>query len=492
MAENRDLSVLVVEDSEADYELLLIALRRGGYLVDAQRVEDESEMRRALNAQHWDLVISDHRLPTFSAHEALQTLQSYALDIPFIIFSGAIGEDAAVDAMRAGADDYVLKDRLARLIPSIDRSIKAARVRANQRAAEAALRESEARLRGIAGNLPGMLFRLQTDTNGAHPVFSYVSEGARLLFNTPAESLLGTPDILAELVSTEDRLLLDMGLAQAALARSGLRWEGRIAAERRAGCARWIQIDATPRQTDLQAFIVWDGLMVDITPLKDAHTQLYGSREELRHLSAHLERAKEQERARIAREIHDDIGGTLTGLKADLAWIKKRHDKDPGMSEKLESMAGLVDASMQASVRIARDLRPPILDFGFAAAIEWQAKDFQKRNGLPCRFRNDGEIELDPDRATAVFRIFQELLTNISKHARATEVEVTLSANQQRLYLEVSDNGAGISDSDRDKRDSYGIRGMLERARELDGRLSVGPRPGGGTRAHLELPLHSQ
>jgi signal transduction histidine kinase len=212
----------------------------------------------------------------------------------------------------------------------------------------------------------------------------------------------------------------------------------------------------------------------------------------LRRLSGHLERVKEQERARIAREIHDDIGGTLTGLRADLAWIKKRYAGDPGMAEKLESMSTLLDSTMQASVRIARDLRPPILDFGFAAAIEWQALDFQKRTGVQCRGRCAQEITLDADRATAVFRIFQELLTNIAKHARASHVEVVLRTEKSRLHLEVDDDGVGLSEADRNKRDSYGIRGMIERARELNGRLVFHRPLRGGTRALLELPVAGQ
>lgn len=484
------LKILVVEDAEADYELLRLALRRAGYTVESERVEDEAEMRAALAAHAWDVVISDHRLPTFSAHGALETLQSCGMDTPFIILSGAIGEDAAVEAMRAGADDYILKDRLARLVPAIERSMRAAAVRANQRAAEAALRESEARLRAIAANLPGMLFHVRTDDDGTHPVFTYASEGSRLVFGYQAEAFIRDPQLLVSLIATQDRPSLDRALSEAALAMKNLRWEGRTHA--RSVSVRWVQIDASPRRVEGERGIVWDGLVADITPLKDAQAQLYASREELRSLSAHLERAKEQERARIAREIHDDIGGTLTGLKADMAWIKKRFGNEPGMAEKLSSMAGLVDASMQASVRIARDLRPPILDFGFVAAIEWQAKDFQKRNGVACRLNCEGEIGLDSDRATAVFRIFQELLTNISKHAHATAVDIHLHADRERLYLEVDDNGVGIAEQDRAKVDSYGIRGMTERARELDGRLSLGPRNGGGTRAALELPLRNE
>ncbi len=489
----RSLRLLVVEDSEADYELLLIALRRAGYAAVATRVEDEAAMRAALAASDWDLIIADHRLPTFSAHDALQTLQSAGLDIPFIILSGAIGEDAAVEAMKSGADDYILKDRLARLIPAISRSMKAAEARARQRAAEAALRESEARLRAIAANLPGMLFRMRTDDEGLQASFTYASEGAQTLFGMPPQELIERPALLLQCIDVSNRPQFDTALAHASLARTRLCWEGRVAlrVDGGPGPTRWIRIDATPR-ADAAPGIVWDGFISDISALMQAQADLYASREELRQLSSHLERAKEQERARIAREIHDDIGGTLTGLRADLAWIKKRYAADPGMLEKIDSMSGLLDSAMQASVRIARDLRPPILDFGFAAAIEWQAQDFQKRTGIACRFRCTQEIELDADRATAVFRVFQELLTNIAKHAHATCVEVHLRAEGALLHLEVDDNGVGLNDEDRAKRDSYGIRGMIERARELHGRLVLHNPPRGGTRVLLELPLTAQ
>lgn len=488
----RPLRVLIVEDDESDYELLRQVLGRAQYAVDTQRVEDETGMREALAHSDWDLVISDHSLPGFSAQGALKTLQSAGLDVPFIIVSGAIGEDMAAEAMRMGADDYILKDRLTRLVPAVERSIKAAEARARQSRAEAALRESEARLRAIAGNLSGMLFRLHTDEEGRMPSFTYTSEAGQALFGLTPDEMEGEVGLIYRLVHPEDRPRLETALAHAALARERLRWEGRIhedAPTRFNG--RWIQIDASSRP-DEAVGIAWDGLVSDISALKQTQAELYASREELRRLSGHLERVKEKERARIAREIHDDIGGTLTGLRADLTWIKKRYSDDPGMREKLQSMHELLDSAMQASVRIARDLRPPILDYGFVAAIEWQAQDFQKRTGVSCRLHCPTDIELGGDLATAVFRIFQELLTNIAKHAQATQVEVLLRSDGQLLWLEVEDDGVGLTQSDREKRGSYGIRGMVERALELGGRLVFDTPRKGGTRALLELPLQER
>ena len=145
MSAARPLRVLVVEDSESDYELLLMLLAGANYALDAERVEDERAMQAALAKGGWDVVISDHRLPRFSAHAALATLNAYGADIPFLIVSGAIGEEVAVEAMRAGADDYLMKDNLGRLEPALDRAIEVAASRRHRRETEAALAESEER-----------------------------------------------------------------------------------------------------------------------------------------------------------------------------------------------------------------------------------------------------------------------------------------------------------------------------------------------------------
>ena len=152
-------------------------------------------------------------------------------------------------------------------------------------------------------------------------------------------------------------------------------------------------------------------------------------------------------------------------------------------------MGTLLGSAVEASVRIARDLRPPILDHGFVDALEWQARDFQKRTGIRCRFAaSDESLELEPNAAVAVFRIVQELLTNITKHAKAKEVNISLATTPVTVQLEVIDDGIGIAAKDRGKRDSFGLRGMIERAREFDGELVIAPGPGGGTRAVLTLP----
>jgi signal transduction histidine kinase len=190
--------------------------------------------------------------------------------------------------------------------------------------------------------------------------------------------------------------------------------------------------------------------------------------------------AREHERIRIAREIHDDLGGNLTAIKIDLDWLVRRIDAGASSAEnaallaKVRTVSDLVDRTIHSIQRISRDLRPGIMDFGIFAAIEWEAGEFAKRYGIPCKVScSEPDIELEPDMAVAVFRIFQEALTNIAKHAHASHVWVGLDVRQEYLELKVQDDGCGIAPNDFRKLDSFGIRGMVERASLLEGKLTV-------------------
>ncbi|MCC6472593.1 MAG: sensor histidine kinase, partial [Burkholderiales bacterium] len=271
---------------------------------------------------------------------------------------------------------------------------------------------------------------------------------------------------------------------------SVIRWEGR-AVPAGGGSPRWVQVGASASEQDLMG-TVWAGMMTDITEQKLTEAQLARSRDELRAQSAHAARARESERARIAREIHDEIGGTLTGLRADLVWLKRRLGGDEAIREKLEYMDELVDTAASTSVRLVRDLRPAVLDFGFVSALQWLARDFRKHAGIACAFVcNVEETELDRERATAIFRIFQELLTNVTKHARASAVAARLEVGESDVVLEVRDDGIGIVIPSRRRNDAYGIRGMRERAQELGGTLEINSGEHGGTVAVMRAPRHA-
>jgi len=223
-----------------------------------------------------------------------------------------------------------------------------------------------------------------------------------------------------------------------------------------------------------------------------AHEELRTSQMELRNLSLYLQTAREEERTRIAREIHDELGQALTALKMDVSWLKKRlgPEQDP-LEAKTVTMAQVIDATMQTIQRLSGELRPGILDdIGLAAAIEWQAGEFEKRTGILCRLQvSPEEITLDRDRSTAVFRIFQEALTNVARHAEATEVTASLQAREGAVDLKVADNGKGITERELASPRSFGLLGIRERVLFLGGEVAIAGTPGQGTTVRVEIPL---
>jgi signal transduction histidine kinase len=217
--------------------------------------------------------------------------------------------------------------------------------------------------------------------------------------------------------------------------------------------------------------------------------RLRESEDKLRRLAAHLISVREEERAHIAREIHDELGQVLTGIKMEVGWLAKRL-KEPALLEKTDSMSRLIDSTVQTVRKIATGLRPEMLDdMGLVAAVGWQAKDFQKRTGIRCRVKLPPEgTKLDIDVSTTAFRIFQEILTNVARHSRATRVDIDLEVSDDTLRLDVADNGVGIGEAELDGKKSLGLLGMHERALLFGGQVGITGSPGHGTRVAVTLP----
>jgi PAS domain S-box-containing protein len=480
------LRVLLVEDSPDDADLIVNALTEGGFTVDGRRVETAEAMSEALS-RPWDIVLCDYSLPSFSAGEALALFRDRGLDIPFIVVSGRVGEEAAVTLLKQGAHDLVLKGS-PRLVPAVRRELLEAKMRRDLAAAQLALQKSEARFRAIASNLPGMVFQWVLEKDGA-VYCPYASDGAFALFGLSPQTLQNRPQRLMELVQPEDAASFRRSMMASAETLTPWSWEGRIG-NRNGDAVRWIDLRASPRRTNSQA-VIWDGIMIDITRSKLVEIELVRSRQQLAAFSSHLERAKEAERARIAREIHDDIGGTLTAIKCDLLWCHSTTPRDPRLcKERATSVELLVDHVIESTRRISRDLRPAILDCGIVAAVRWQLEEFRKRVPVFCEIEApEQDIPLEADRAVSVFRIFQEVLTNIAKHAAASRVRVRLGQEGEWLRLEVTDNGRGISDEDFSKPESFGICSIRERCRDLKGSVEITAAAGGGTRVAIRVPL---
>jgi len=258
----------------------------------------------------------------------------------------------------------------------------------------------------------------------------------------------------------------------------------------------WLSLYFSPLRSANGDVIGGMGVVEDITERRQVEEQLRSSREQLRNLAAYIQSVREEERTKIAREIHDELGQALTGLKMNLSWLDKKlseaGDVVPrSLLEEITSMSKLVDTTIQTVREISTELRPGVLDdLGLTAAIEWQLQEFQTRTGIRCNFTSSPEnITLDQDRSTAIFRIFQETLINVARHANATRVDISLKEEADNLILEVRDNGKGITESGISNSKSLGLLGMRERALFLGGEVKISGTPGKGTTITVRVPL---
>jgi signal transduction histidine kinase len=354
----RELRILLLEDNTPHAELVDHFLRSSGLKFRLTRVETRDDFIAQLEQQPPDMILSDYALPSFDGYAALAIAKEKTPHVPFIFVTGTMGEEVAIETLKNGATDYVLKTRLARLGPAVAR----------------ALRESA---------------------------------------------------------------------------------------------------DRRERQR--------------------AEDKLRRSLDQLRALTNYLQYVREEERTRIAREVHDELGQALTGLKLDLSLLAKK--LPPGTDElrqKSKTMIAHIDETIQTVRRIATELRPGILDsLGLVAALEWQANEFQTRSGIACEVNSTvDDAGLPHDFTTVFFRIFQETLTNIIRHAKATKVDVQLEEeDDDHLVLKVKDNGRGISEEDQAKTTSLGLVGMRERAMLIGGEVTLQGKPGKGTTVKLRAPL---
>jgi len=350
----------MLEDDAADAELTKFALRKGGVHFSVARVESKADYAKELKDRPPALILSDYSLPGFNGHDALEIAREECPETPFIFVTGTMGEEVAIETLKSGATDYVLKTRLSRLVPAVNRAIREAQERIKHRRAEEQLRESH---------------------------------------------------------------------------------------------------------------------------------------ERLRQLSVYLQTVREEERTRIAREVHDELGQALTGCKLDLSWIAGKLGKEKDLRpllEKTRALSAHIDSTIQMVRRIATELRPGILDhLGLAAALEWQANEFQTRTGIKCDVHSNlSDRGLHPDLNTSFFRIFQETLTNIIRHAGATQVTVHLKERDGRIILEVKDNGRGISKEEISNARSMGLLNMRERAGLFGGDFKIAASAGGkGTKVTVSIPI---
>ena len=339
---------------------------------------------------------------------------------------------------------------------------------------EAALRESEERFRQLTENIHEV-FWLTTPDFGET---LYLSPTYRTLTGDPPESLYaGGGKRFLDVVHPDDRAIVEQ-LHQ----NPGREFDVEFRVIHASGAVRWIRDRGFPIRDSNGMLSRIGGVAEDITDRKEAEILLQTRSEQLRALSASLQSAREEEATRIAHQIHDAMGGILTALRWDLESVAKMIAEPgdlgplkPVIQTKLTAMLGLTETTINVVRRIASELRPSILDdLGLMEAVEWQAQQFQARTGIECRCHCAvPSLALDQDQSTAVFRIFQEALTNILRHAQATRVDVTIHESEDAFVLTVADNGRGITPTEKASRTSLGILGMQERARLVGGDVDI-------------------
>ena len=333
------------------------------------------------------------------------------------------------------------------------------------------------------------------------PVVTYIALGTDILFASPqCQNILGRSQ--GELLGDQWSMCLhpeDMSRVVHEKARVSAQhpYYSEYRFVTKDGRTVWVRDEALMMKTHDDQPLFLQGVMLDITDRKAAEIQIQKSHEQLRALSMRLQEIREEERTRISREIHDELGQILTAIRMNLSLLNLKFldgsDKLP-RKQLLSEMSGLisvVDRAIDTVRRIASELRPDVLDhLGLKTAIEYHVQEFQSRTAIECEFRSECDVtDFDPDCATAVFRILQETLTNVARHSHATRVQVKLSQEGGRLVLEVQDNGRGMMETDMQNSRSLGLLGMRERAAGVGGTLDIRSNPGQGTTVTLRLPL---
>jgi two-component system sensor histidine kinase UhpB len=344
-----------------------------------------------------------------------------------------------------------------------------------------ALRQSEEHLRLIIDAIPTMAWTVRPD--GA---VDFVNQRCLDSWGLSSEEQRADP---TRAIHPED-LPRIMEKWRAELA-AGKPFDDEMRLRRADGEYRWFLVRTVPLRDELENIVKWFGTCTEIDDRKQAEDALRRSLSELRALAGRLQSVREEERTSVARQIHDELGQALTGIKLESASLMRELPKEAKQQAiRAQSIAKLADETIQAVRRIATELRPGILDdLGLAAAVEWVAEEFRARTRTKVQLHLPGAaLVIDREHATALFRILQEILTNVARHANATEVNLRLVKEEGNLILEVHDNGKGITKEELSTGRSLGILGMRERALLLGGELTISGAPAFGTTVTVRIP----
>jgi two-component system sensor histidine kinase UhpB len=537
---SKPLRILLIEDSKEDAELLLREICRGGYDPAAERVDSAAGLQDALVRAEWDLVISDYVMPGFGGLEALTLFRARGLNIPFIIVSGHIGEDIAVIAMKAGADDYLMKDRLARLVPAIERALEEAKIRRAHLEANQALRDSEIRFRQLAENIGAVFFMFEHPGDQSPGTLSYVSPAFEKIWGYPCANLFSDPGLWIKSVYPDDRAGLQARLPR--LLKGDAKEEFRIT--RKDLGVRWVEYRTFPVRNEAGAVYRIAAIAEDISERKRAEEQLGANarqlqntvqelrliEEELRHRNEELSQAREKlehrvrertadltaanselkrqmeerrrlenelleiaenERRRIGFDLHDDIGQKLMGVSLLLKALEKNLTHK-GLAEANDTIK--LQALINEVINHTHDLAHSFSSLDLQGAdlgvfMEKLVANAQRTFHIGCRFRTARDLPaLPPDTTMQLYKIAQESVSNAIKHGKATKIFISLSHQDGELVMRIKNDGVPFP-IQREPSRRLGLRIMDYRARTIGGTLEIRPHGKSGTLVTCVLPV---
>lgn len=480
---NSPVRLLLLEDFPSDAELIKLQLRKTDIDLDIRHVSDGEAFKNAFVEFKPHFVISDYSLPQFTGMEALHFVRESSEFIPFIICTGSLNEETAVACIKAGADDYVLKDSLRRLPSAIVNALSAKTNLIEKAKAISDLAESEANFKALAEHAPDNIYKLNKSGE-----ILYVN---RDIDGTPRAQLVGRS--ILDLLDDENGLALKKALEKCYTTKKAFDLD--IKGNPKDPESKWYFCKLGPvlnqGEVDNVVFIP-----TQITKRVKAEIALKELNEKLHHLTQHLEDIRDEEKKKIAMEIHDQLGQELTGNKLGLFWIRQELTKEDsseinfnGVLEKIDYLVDLTTQTIKTVRRIAHELRPVVLDdIGLVPALEWHIENFNANHEVVCHLHVDiGQMQFDKDFSTAIYRMTQEALTNINRHAQASEAWVNFERSGNLLNLIIKDNGIGIDIEKAMKSKSLGLFGMRERIKKWNGVFEMHGIPQQGTTISLSF-----
>jgi len=476
------LKLLQLEDDNFDVELIGKFLRRAGLDFTTIVVSDKPGFLAALRSAEFDAILADNSLPQFNSVDALKLLQKEAVDPAFILVTGTVSEEFAVDIIHKGADDYILKNNLTRLPAAIMQAIEKKKMKKEKLDAEAGLIKSERRYRTLfQRNLAGIY---QSNTDGR--IIDCNNAFCKMLgYGSPGEMRkIHSRDL--HFSDEEMRGFIARVLHEKSLSNY------EVTLRKKDGSPVYVIGNISLGENNETDSHTIEGVIIDITERKTAEENLKQINRELHDLSCHLQNIREEERIEIARDIHDELGQQLTGLKMDVYSLNKQIKSDDQVIRgKFSDILGLIEASVNSVRKIAAHLRPGILDdLGLVAALQWQSQEVQTRFGIPIHFISDlTDIDAPAGIITGLFRIYQEALTNAARHADAHVIESILRLENGRIILEIKDDGKGVDMSTMGNSKSFGLLGIKERVFVMEGQYEFISEPGKGTCLSVSIPI---